>query len=195
MTKQGRGRPHNPAIVDQLRKAAEQIMLTEGFSGLSVDRLAKEVGTTRPTFYRRYPTMGYLALDVLQHRFGAGEEVNTGSLEQDLLILQEHEVAMFADPLIQKNLAALLELARLEPEIASITRQSFIEARRQSVRRVIDRAVERGEIKELAVDFNYLCDLLLGPILARTLLPLPGQLDENLAKSTTETALMTLKNK
>ena len=194
MTKQGRGRPHDPEIAGKLREAAEQIMLTEGFSGLSVDRLAKEVGTTRPTFYRRYPTMGYLALDVLQHRFGPGEEVDTGSLKQDLLVLQEHEVAMFSDPLIQKNLAALLELSRTEPDIAALTKKSFVEMRRQTVHRVIDRAVERGEIKTPHVAFDFLCDLLLGPVVVRTLLPVPGQLDEELARSTALTVLALLTN-
>lgn len=164
-------------------------MVTEGFEGLTVDRLVTEVGTTRPTFYRRFPSTAALAFEVIWRRFGVGSPVDTGSLSEDLLTLQREDIAMFSTPLMQRNLPGLVRLVRSDPEIRSRYRVDFIEPRRANVRDLILSAVGRGEIPDADIDFEYLCDLLLGPLLARTLLPLDGALDDRLARTTVRTVM------
>ncbi|MEH3088157.1 MAG: TetR/AcrR family transcriptional regulator [Microbacterium arborescens] len=186
------GRPHTRGITEALVAAAERVMITRGFSALTVDGLVTEVGTTRPTFYRRFPSVAHIALAVVKLRFGTGSTPRTGSLAADLRAMQREEVAMFAEPLMRNNVVGLLEAARTAPDLLSLYAEEFIGPRRARVADVLDAAAERGELDASDIDVNEVCDLLLGPILARALLPLGAPLDDRLADLTARSALLHL---
>lgn len=190
-----RGRPYDPEIGHELRSAAERVMIQEGFSGLTVDGLVSEAGTTRPTFYRRYRNVAHLAFDVIVYRYGTGSVVDTGTLAEDLLQLQRDEVAMFSDPLLRNNLPGLLESVRTDSYVRELYLEQFVKPRRAAVLRVVDAAVRRGEIPESGFDIAWVCDLLLSPLLTRALLPIAGGLDDQLARRTALLALDALKGK
>jgi len=185
------GRPPVSGLTEALLRAAKRIMLNEGFSSLTVDALVTEVGTTRPTFYRRFSNTADVALTVVRNTFGTGTAVDTGSLRGDLLALQREEVQMFSSALIRKNLSGLLEAARSDVDLRAAYASQFIGPRRANVARVLSAAVERGEIAD-DVDAEFVCDLLFGPILARALMPSGGALDDRLAEQTTEAALRSI---
>lgn len=186
------GRPLTGGISDALLQAAERIMVDRGFSALTVDGLVSEIGSTRPTFYRRFTSVADLALAVIRNRFGTGSPVDTGSLYTDLLTVQREEIAMFASPLLHKNLPGLLEAARTDEELNNLYEKEFINPRRSNVARIIDAAVGREEVEAGKVDIDYICDLLLGPVLSRALLPVNAPLDDQLARQTVETVLVTI---
>lgn len=168
-------------------------MIEEGFSGLSVDALVTEIGSTRPAFYRRYPNIAHLAFDVVLSRFGVQAPADAGSLAGDLLRLQRAEVAMFSDPLLRNNLPGLLESVRTDESVRTLYLERFVKPRRANVGAVIARAVARGELRDTPDDISFVCDLLLGPILARALVPTPHPgLDDELARRTSDAALRAL---
>lgn len=170
-------------------------MSTEGFSGLSVDALVTAVGTTRPAFYRRYTNIAHLAFDVIFRRFGVDAPPEAGSLASDLLQLQRAEIAMFADPLLRKNLPGLLESVRIDESVRGLYQEQFVERRRANVAAAVDRAVARGEMLPSAGQLDFVCDLLLGPILTRALVPTPhAGLDDELARQTVDAALRVLRS-
>lgn len=185
------GRPPVSGLTEALVEAAEEVMVQQGYSALTIDSLVTSVGTTRPTFYRRFPNIAHLALTVVKNAFGTGTPVDTGSLREDLFTLQLEEVAMFSSPLMRNNLSGLLEAARTDHDLLVLYGAEFIGPRRSNVDRVVAAAVERGEISA-DVDIDFVCDLLLGPILARALMPSGAALDETLARQTTEAALRAL---
>lgn len=185
------GRPPVSGLTEALLKAAEKIMVEQGYSALTVDGLVTAVGTTRPTFYRRFPNIAHVALSVVKNAFGTGTAVDTGSLREDLYTLQREEVAMFSSPLMRNNLGGLLEAARADQDLLVLYGTEFIGPRRSNVDRVVGAAVERGEISA-EFDIDFVCDLLLGPVLARALMPSGAALDETLARQTTEAALRSL---
>jgi len=161
-------------------------MAHSGFAGLTVDRLVDEAGTTRPTFYRRFPNVAHLAFEVIRLRFGAGAEVDTGSLYEDLFTLQRDEIAMFTFPAFRNSLPGFLEAARSEPALLELYRSNFIVPRRSNVARVVASAAQRGEVALAPenVDVDFVCDMLLGPVMARAALPLGAPLDDRLARMT-----------
>ncbi|GAA2030877.1 TetR/AcrR family transcriptional regulator [Yaniella flava] len=164
-------------------------MADEGFSALKVDGLVTEVGTTRPTFYRRFTSVAHLALEIIKKKFGIGTPVDTGSLYQDLLTLQREEIAMFSDPILGKNFPGLLEAIRNDPCLGSLYETQFIRPRRENIARIMNAADERNEIDADAVDIDFICDLLLGPVLARAFIPVGAPLNDKLAQQTVETVL------
>lgn len=169
-------------------------MANRGFGELTVDGIVNEVGTTRQTFYRRYATLSLLALEVLLTRFGDVEEVDTGSLESDLMKLQRDDVAMMTTPLIQKNLPGLFEDIRTIPEVRDLYYEKLISPRRANVSRVIQRAVERREIPDTTdADIEYVWDQLFGPLLNRVLMPMNAGIDDKLARRTVSTVMRELR--
>jgi AcrR family transcriptional regulator len=185
------GRPLDPAIRESLVRVAERVMVTDGYSKQTVEALCSEIGTTRPAFYRRYRNIGHLAFDVIRLHFGAEPPQETGSLEGDLLALQLAEVEMFADPLMGKNLSGLLESVLGDPALTETYASQFILPRRARVADVLEAAVKRGEISGYE-DVPFICDMLVGPIMARCLLPGSDPVDEALAHSTTRAVLALL---
>lgn len=165
-------------------------MIDGGYSSLNVDKLVTEVGTTRPTFYRRYPNIDHLAFEVIRNRFQTATDVATGTLAGDLLKLQREEVSMFSDPLIRNNLPGLLESIRTNPEVGKLYADLFIRPRREKVGLVIKAAVNHGEIPHSNIDVEFVCDILLGPLLTRVLLPVDVALDDKLARQTAQLALL-----
>lgn len=182
------GRPPISGLTEALLEAAEQVMVKHGYAALTVEGLVAAVGTTRPTFYRRFSNIAHIALTVVKNTFGTGTSVDTGSLKQDLLTLQREEVAMFSSPLLRNNLGGLLEAARVDEELLCLYESEFIGPRRSNLARVLCAAAGRGEIAA-GVDVDFVSDLLLGPILSRALIPSGAVLDERLALQTTEAAL------
>jgi len=183
------GRPHVAGITEALLEAAERVMVAEGFTGLTVDRLVEDAGTTRPTFYRRFPNVAHIAFEVIRIRFGTGAAVDTGSLFDDLLTLQREEVKMFAAPVFRNSLPGFLEAARSEPAMLDTFLSHFIIPRRANVARVLEAAGRRGEVAVDGIDIDFVCDMLLGPVMARAVLPAGAPLDDRLALSTTEAAI------
>lgn len=157
-------------------------MATDGYSKLSVDALAAEVGTTRPTFYRRYPSIAHLILDVLSESFGSGPQVNTGSLRDDLLILQVDHVKMMSSPLVSGTLAGLFEEMRTDPVVHDLYRDRFVLPRRAHVAQVVNAGVDRGEVRTSRIDIEAVCDMLNGPVIGRLLLPISAPLDDEFAR-------------
>lgn len=182
------GRPFDPQIQRALLAEAEKVMVTSGYAHLSVDGLVRAIGSTRPTFYRRYPNVAHLALDVIASKFGMGDPPTTGSLIEDLEVLQRNEVQMLASDLFRKNLPGLLESIHADETIRTLWGESFVVRRRQNLSNVIATARERGEPIRTDWDLNLIADLLVGPILARALLPGTGSLDEAFALDTAHAA-------
>lgn len=189
MVSNGGGRRNDPAISQALFQAAERWMETDGFASLTVDGLVTEVGTSRPAFYRRYRSIGELAFQVITDRFGDNEPPASRALEADLLHMQRNEVAMMTSALMRQNLPSLLELIRQEEELRQLYLDRFILPRRSSVARVVSTARDRGEPVRDDVDLDYVCDLLIGPLLARLLLPTGLPVDDSLARRTVRSAL------
>lgn len=178
-----------PGVTEALMEAAERALIADGFTELTVDRLVNEIGTTRPTFYRRYRNIHHLAFDIIVNRFGTGRSVDTGMLRTDLIALQQEKVLLLSSPLMRNSLPGMLESARSDPSLRQRYIEEFIEPRRDNVRRAIARAVSRGEIDGTGIDLDFVCDLLLGPLLTRAILPGSVPLDDRLAERSAEVVL------
>lgn len=185
-------RRYDQGISQALFHAAARVMETEGFSGLTIDGLVTEVGTSRPAFYRRYSSIAQLALDVILDRFADAPSADTGSLRSDLLQLQRNDVAMMTSPLIQHSLPALFDSMRTDDRIRTLYMDRLISPRRNNVANVIEAAQARGEVLKEKVDTEYVCDLLFGPLLCRVLLPTGLSLNDSIARDTVETVMREL---
>ena len=122
----------------------------------------------------------------MARRFGLDPAPDTGSLRGDLLAVQIEQLKFFTDPLVSGALSGLLDEASRDPEVGSRFFADFVAPRRESTARALQRAVDRGEIRS-GFDTDWICDLLTGPLLMRTVLP-TGPIDERLAQQPVDAA-------
>ncbi|WP_181135479.1 TetR/AcrR family transcriptional regulator [Rathayibacter sp. AY2B3] len=182
------GRPRATDITAALRESAEHIVTEKGYTALTVEAIASRAGTTRPAFYRRYSSLPHLVVEIMAEKYGTGARVDTGALESDLHLLQRADYEMFSSPFMKHALLGILEAARAYPDIRKHLSDEFVKPRRENVTRVLNAAVDRGEIAAVGWKPETVADLLLGPLMSRSLVPSSSDLTEELVEETVQAA-------
>ena len=90
---------------------------------------------------------------------------DTGSLRGDLTVLLQHLVAYFDAPNIARVFPSFVDAAVRDPELAEL-RQETLRTGRASFERVVQLAIERGELHD-DVDVALVVDLARSPIIYR----------------------------
>lgn len=125
-----RGRPTSTemALIDQaILATARSMFLTDGFDGVSMEKIAAETGITRTTLYSRYPTKSDLFRSVVREtiaRWYAASRLQTTRDVKDIgevLRLRVADMAsLLVDPLF-RGLHALILLNRHRfPDLAPL---------------------------------------------------------------------------
>lgn len=187
------GRPKSTTVDAALTQAAQEILMEDGYEGLSVDGLVKRDGTTRPTFYRRYPDLGALALEILLNRYAIelDQVFDTGNLSSDLLAVQRDQPTFFTEPLVYRALPGFFATLRADTDLRQSFVDRFVAPRRQATALILQRAACRHEVSS-DFDANGICDLLAGPFILRVQIPEVGPPDANLVYATVAAALAAL---
>jgi AcrR family transcriptional regulator len=183
-----RGRPRDTALDTAIVNATEAVLLSHGYAGVNIDRVAKHAGTTRAAIYRRAKTRGELVVGLLVSRFGVDPAPDNGVLHQDLRQLQELQRDFFIDPVIQAALAGVLSDLRADDHLGGVFYERFMAPRRRSVAAMLARASDGGEIA-VPSQPNIVSDLLTGPLLLRAVMPPTGPIDDALLDATVQAAL------
>ena len=163
----GPGRPrdarHDQAILD----ATLGILLEQGYRGVTIEGVAARAGVGRPTIYRRWPSKPAVVVAALvQSDRLALPAPDTGSLRNDLIAVQRHQVERMNSPDARRVTAGLIADLADDPELADTYVSQFLAPRRATVWDVLSRGVERGEL-DADVDFACFYDLLDGPLFMR----------------------------
>ena len=163
----GPGRPrdarHDQAILD----ATLGILLEQGYRGVTIEGVAARAGVGRPTIYRRWPSKPAVVVAALvQSERLALPAPDTGSLRNDLIAVQRHQVERMNSPDARRVTAGLIADLADDPDLADTYVSQFLVPRRATVWEVLQRGVDRGEL-DADVDLSFIYDLLVGPLFMR----------------------------
>ncbi len=132
---------------------------------MSVEGVAAAAGVGKTAIYRRYPSKAELAAAAVRSlRDDVGLTPNTGSARTDIIEM----LASFQPALERAGFAmfgALLVEARRNPRLLETFRKRIFRPRRREAIKVLQRGVERGEIRADA-DLDVAVDALIGSVLA-----------------------------
>ncbi len=164
-------------VTEALTRAFFQEWARAGYSGLSLERVARSAGVGKAALYRRWPEKAVMASDLLS-RVGltitdVGEQ---GSLEDDLRAVLFAVRRVLRHPLVKRIITDLHAEIERTPALERAIRP-FQRARRERIDALIDRAIERGEILP-SVDRETAADLIAAPLYWR-LAVLGGRSDRN----------------
>jgi AcrR family transcriptional regulator len=131
-----------------------------------MEAVAAKSGVSKVTVYRRWPSKGALALDVLLELQDFEPAPDTGTTRGDLIAIVQRLHAGLAHPTATAIIPGLATDMARDPTLAQSFRDRFVAPRRQSAAEVIERAVQRGDLPA-DVDEDLLIDLLIGPFYYR----------------------------
>jgi AcrR family transcriptional regulator len=163
----GPGRPRDASRDQAILTATFALLRQRGYPGLTIEAVAAEAGVGRPTIYRRWPSKPALVVAALMDSSRiALPAPDTGSLRDDLIAVQRHQVSLMNSPESRRVTAGLLADLATDEELAERYVTEYLMPRRASVFQVLQRGVDRGELTP-EVDFAFVYDLLVGPLFMR----------------------------
>ena len=164
------------AILD----ATRELLAAGGVRELTVERVAARSGVAKTTIYRRWRGKHELALAVLLDM--VDQVVATpdlGETRAELVAFVDAAVKILGSTLMGRVMQGLVSDLATDRDLARAFRERIVAKRLAEVRRVLERGIERGEIRA-DVDFELAHELLFGPVYYRLLLS-GAPLDKNVA--------------
>jgi AcrR family transcriptional regulator len=150
--------------------ATRELLVAHGVQGLTVEGVAARAGVAKTTIYRRYRSKYELALAVLLHMVNEVVAVpDLGDTRAELTAFVAGAVRVLGSTLMGRVMQGLVSDLAADPELAAAFREQIVGARLAEVRRLVDRGIERGDIRS-GVDYELVHDLLFGPVYYRLLL-------------------------
>jgi AcrR family transcriptional regulator len=163
-----RGRPRDRGLDERILEQVVVLLGSRGYNGLTLDELAARSGVAKTTVLRRWPSKAAVAAAGVERLALQSIAVpDSGTLRDDLRALLHAAVDTFARGPGQ-FVPRLLRESGHHPEITDLL-DAVLHTRRQAYRRVLARAVARGEL-DPAVDQELLIDMLIGPLWTRLLI-------------------------
>lgn len=161
----GRGRPRDPSVDRAILEAARAVMARRGFTGASMEEIARTAGVGKDTLYRRWPSKEALVQHLLSVLAEENVPLTTDDDPRYALFLFLQDIVRFNQ---QSDFGAIVagvvgESAR-NPQMAAHFRAFWIERRRIAgslVRQVV--VADDAEIERLL-------DHVVGPVYYRLLL-------------------------
>src|SRR2546423_6206314 len=143
----GRGRPRHPDRDRAILWATFRQLVDVGYGNLSVEAVAAAAGVAKTTVYRRYPTKRELVLAALQVELPFPNPPAGADTRSALKSVVELIIHAMVDSGAIRILGSLLVEDPREPDLLAIFRQRLLEPRRALVVGLLNRGVERGEVR------------------------------------------------
>lgn len=176
----GRGRVRSEEARHAILSAAWDLMEEAGFSRLTMEKIAARAEVSKATVYRWWSNRAAVAMEtLLEHVTTAVPFLDSGSAVEDVCEQMRAAVEFLNGGHAGHVIAGLIGDAQHDPELAASFRSGYLAARRERARAVLQRGIERGELRD-DVDLEVTIDALYGPIYYRLLIG-HGPLDPNYA--------------
>lgn len=150
------------AVLDLLREV--------GYDALTMDAVAARTRSSKATLYRQWGGKPELVAKAIRHNKPGGvSDVDTGTLRGDLHSLAHRE----DDCTMQQNAALMRGLfmaVHANPDLLKAFKELLVEPEMDEFRRVMQRAVDRGEVRADCPALDYVVHMLVGAFATRTLI-------------------------
>ncbi|MEU9555477.1 TetR/AcrR family transcriptional regulator [Streptomyces fumanus] len=150
------------AVLDLLREV--------GYDALTMDAVAARTRSSKATLYRQWGGKAELVVKAVRHdKPGSAGDIDTGSLRGDLhaLLAREDDCTMERNSALMRGLAMALHQ---NPDLRQAFREQLIEPEMAEFQRLLQRAVDRGEIRPDCPALDFLVHMMVGGFATRTLL-------------------------
>ncbi|MFB7460853.1 TetR/AcrR family transcriptional regulator [Streptomyces sp. NPDC088337] len=149
------------AVLDLLREV--------GYDSLTMDAVAARTRSSKATLYRQWGGKAELVVRAMRH--GKPERldaIDTGALRTDLhALVREDDCAMEQNSALIRALAMAMHT---NPDLRQAFRDQLIEPEMAAFRSLLQRAVDRGEIRADCPALDFVVHMLAGGFVVRALI-------------------------
>ena len=163
----GPGRPRNAERHAAILRATRDLILEVGYSGVTLDAVARRSGASRTTLYQWWGHRAPLVEEAIFSDYGEWPVPDTGCFEDDLTRLVEEIVSEMSRPHVARALPALTAEFQADRAIKAGLRARYGDPMTQRWREVFERAAERGELSRDA-NAEAALQLTVGAVLTMT---------------------------
>jgi AcrR family transcriptional regulator len=160
------GRPRSEQSRTAVLRATSQLINEVGLRAMTTDEIASRSGVSKATIYKWWPTKYAVAVEAFLSQMDAqSADPDTGSAREDFRRTLRGLMRFYRS----KNGRAYAQLvgeAQFDPRIGKELREHLIGSRRQVMRAILTRGVERGELSP-DIDTEVVIDLIFGPAMYR----------------------------
>ncbi|MCX5373228.1 TetR/AcrR family transcriptional regulator [Streptomyces sp. NBC_00015] len=155
----------------ELYRAVLDLLREVGYDALTMDAVATRTRSSKATLYRQWGGKAELVAKAVRHdKPGASAGgVDTGSLRGDL-----HTLTMRSDDCeMERNSALMRGLAMAihgSPDLLKAFKEHLVEPEMAEFRNVLQRAIDRGEVRADNPALDYVPHMMIGAFAARTML-------------------------
>ena len=144
-TRRGRGRPRTPGADERIIEAALEEYGEHGWSGFTMDGVARRAGVGKSTVYLRWQDKDTLLTDAVRAHAGELGVVDTGTLQGDLEQLATNLFQYFHHPWGWAAVRIAIDAAGAPQPLGRFAdRVTAVQI--EFVDQIVAKAVERGEI-------------------------------------------------
>ena len=180
------GRPRSEETHRAILGAALELLAEQGWRGFTIHAIAARGGVGKAAIYRRWKSREAVLAAAVEGMVGEIGLPDSGSIRDDLRELMRRAVALY-DGAAGRLMPGLVSAMAEHEEVATAVRETFLGPRRAALREVLERGVDRGELRS-DIDRELALDFLGGPLFYRLLIT-GGPLDEALADGTVDVML------
>jgi AcrR family transcriptional regulator len=137
------GRPLDEGVDRAILDSAWELLLRDGYSRMSIAKVADAAGVGRPAIYRRYQDKSELVTAVIADKSARVPPVDTGNTRDDVIAHLEFARTRFVMGLA----GTLLVEERTHPELLEKFREGMLVPRRDQLATALERGKERGDIR------------------------------------------------
>ncbi|WP_234438406.1 TetR/AcrR family transcriptional regulator [Streptomyces sp. NRRL S-340] len=150
------------AVLDLLREV--------GYDALTMDAVAARTRSSKATLYRQWGGKAELVVRAVRHgKPGKLEGTDTGSLRGDLheLMSREDDCTMEQNSALMRGLAMAVHS---NPDLRQAFREQLVEPEMAEFRKLVQRAVDRGEVRPDCPALDFVVHMLAGGFVVRALI-------------------------
>jgi AcrR family transcriptional regulator len=173
---QGVGRPRDPRIDESILRATAELLVTMGYSNLTMAAVAERAGTTKTALYRRWSSKAELVHEAAFPAAPTALETPAGDFSSDVRAMIVASRDVFTSPVVRAALPGLVADVASDPDLNDRVRQRFQGVYEALHARLRD-AVDRGEVHP-HVDPDRLIEVIGGATMMRLLLRPDEALDD-----------------
>lgn len=161
--------PKKTGTRERALSTAAAILGRDGYSRLTMERVAAESGVAKTTLYRRWPTRAALCMELYLEVAARELQIpDTGDVASDLRQIVNTVVYLQTRTVAGPAFIGVIAEALSNPGASSASLVKFAKRRREVTRQVLERAIERGEIRA-GTDIDLVIDALGGATTFRLL--------------------------
>jgi AcrR family transcriptional regulator len=150
---------------DKVLSETYRMLSEQGFSGASIDAIAKQSGVAKTTIYRHWPSRADLLLDACSKMGSRVEAPDTGNLRDDLTLLLNRLVKELKTARWASILPSIVDAAERDRDVATVYKKLHDDLM-TPYRTVLVRAQERGDLQE-DLSIPDILAIIVGPLFYR----------------------------